>query len=212
MYGTEDRGNEKSACAFFFKWGCFLGGVFGGFLFFQDGVFGGGGGLVLAKFVRLFVCSLAFAWGWVGKSALRDVARKDECCWSAAGYGSYLPSRDDGLATHLTLFKPSPTPPINPSPKVTPPPSSSSSSSSYPHTPPPSFRPTPSSSLSTAFLHGTPSLPPHPVHTTPATKSFQKHTSRHTHDQRLRQAQENLSRNGRCFKPWLDAVNRTRFH
>jgi len=70
MYGTEDRGNEKSACAFFFKWGCFLGGVFGGFLFFQDGV--------LAKFVRLFVCSLAFAWGWVGKSALRDVARKDE--------------------------------------------------------------------------------------------------------------------------------------
>ncbi len=37
--------------------------------------------LVLAKSVRLFVCSLAFAWGWVEKSALRDVARKDECCW-----------------------------------------------------------------------------------------------------------------------------------
>ena len=148
MYGTEDRGNEKSACAFFFKWGCFLGGVFGGFLFFQDGVFGGGGGLVLAKFVRLFVCSLAFAWGWVGKSALRDVARKDECCWSAAGYGSYLPSRDDGLATHLTLFKPSPTPPINPSPKVTPPP---------PPPPPPTHTPP---LLLSAPLHPLPSQLP----------------------------------------------------
>jgi len=34
--------------------------------------------VVLAKSVCLFVCSLAFAWGWVEKSALRDVARKDE--------------------------------------------------------------------------------------------------------------------------------------
>jgi len=34
--------------------------------------------VVLGKSVRLFVCVLAFAWGWVEKSALRDIARKDE--------------------------------------------------------------------------------------------------------------------------------------
>lgn len=34
--------------------------------------------LVLAKSVRSFVCSLAFGGAWVEKSALRDVARKDE--------------------------------------------------------------------------------------------------------------------------------------
>ncbi len=60
MYGTEDRGNEKSACAFFFKWGCFLGGVFGGFLFFQDG---GAGSCKVRSFVRLFF-GVCLGLGW----------------------------------------------------------------------------------------------------------------------------------------------------
>ena len=118
--------------------------------------------LVLGKSVCLFVCSLAFA----GALCLRGLEGATQ-------------------SSHLTLFKQNPTPPINPSPRVTPPPPPPPPPPT--HTPPPpSLCPTPPSSLSTAFLHRhplPPSLPPHPVHTTPATKSFQKHRT-HTHDQR----------------------------
>ncbi len=132
----------KECVRFFSKWGVefFGSGLgFGGFFgcFFRIGFFGGGWLCVCGSWkARLFVC-LFVLWRLLGL-CLREL---------------------EG-APYLTLFQPSPTPPINPSPKVTPPPSSSSSSSSYPHTPPPSFRPTPSSSLSTAFLHRHP--PPSP--------------------------------------------------